>query len=493
MKKLFTLMATAALSMSMMAANYLPGTTHTITKDEEWKVTSDLTSTPTDQVASSWAVCPSVSVSNNNYKASANDNWKDASGVPMFKVATNGNVYNSAKKCAHFRVTGVKQVIAHGLASSEDRGLCLGINMVTSSLNENTAITEAAKTIGKNIVVSKDGLDPEKEYVVTVYAATNDTYFYGIEFIYGTPSTEPKLEFTPNEITLTATAFDKNPSAKVMLTGKNLTQKSMYPINFVQTEGISVSPENIEVQADGTVNQEITISYASTSPTGNNMVEMSVDVMDAQATLKVNYSCTGEEVPETVSTDTEWDWSKISTTPTIQLTVDSKPSKNDTILLANYPGIEHGVFNSRALYVCGEYLVRDSKYFQGGYIKFTTTAAGKVSVEFTNTGNRTSDSDIRYLYVNGVDTKVGSKETTKIIVAEGIEVEAGDVELTWQMPSAPDDNQYARVYKITFTEGSEPTAISNAAAELKAVKTIENGQLVIIKNGIRYNAAGAKL
>ena len=41
--------------------------------------------------------------------------------------------------------------------------------------------------------------------------------------------------------------------------------------------------------------------------------------------------------------------------------------------------------------------------------------------------------------------------------------------------------------------GDFPTAISNTAVESKAVKTIENGQLVIIKNGVRYNALGAQL
>ena len=38
---------------------------------------------------------------------------------------------------------------------------------------------------------------------------------------------------------------------------------------------------------------------------------------------------------------------------------------------------------------------------------------------------------------------------------------------------------------------SPATAISNTADELKAFKTIENGQLVIIKNGVRYDATGA--
>jgi hypothetical protein len=39
----------------------------------------------------------------------------------------------------------------------------------------------------------------------------------------------------------------------------------------------------------------------------------------------------------------------------------------------------------------------------------------------------------------------------------------------------------------------DPTAIHNTAVETKAVKIIENGKMVIIKNGIRYNALGAEL
>jgi len=39
----------------------------------------------------------------------------------------------------------------------------------------------------------------------------------------------------------------------------------------------------------------------------------------------------------------------------------------------------------------------------------------------------------------------------------------------------------------------DTTAVENIAVEKKAVKMMENGQLVIIKNGVRYNALGAKL
>ena len=41
--------------------------------------------------------------------------------------------------------------------------------------------------------------------------------------------------------------------------------------------------------------------------------------------------------------------------------------------------------------------------------------------------------------------------------------------------------------------GTTPSAIDNATAETPAVKTIENGQLVIIRDGVKYNAMGVRL
>ena len=49
---------------------------------------------------------------------------------------------------------------------------------------------------------------------------------------------------------------------------------------------------------------------------------------------------------------------------------------------------------------------------------------------------------------------------------------------------------------VHYTEEApvEPTeAVENTKVEIKAIKRIENGQIVIIKNGIRYNALGAQL
>ncbi len=47
--------------------------------------------------------------------------------------------------------------------------------------------------------------------------------------------------------------------------------------------------------------------------------------------------------------------------------------------------------------------------------------------------------------------------------------------------------------KIVRPAAGGSTALENVAAEVKATKVIENGQLVIIRDGVRYNALGAQL
>ena len=56
-----------------------------------------------------------------------------------------------------------------------------------------------------------------------------------------------------------------------------------------------------------------------------------------------------------------------------------------------------------------------------------------------------------------------------------------------------DDKAAFNVTEIVLVMKKETTAISNTAIESKAVKFFENGQLVIIKNGVKYNALGAQL
>ena len=47
--------------------------------------------------------------------------------------------------------------------------------------------------------------------------------------------------------------------------------------------------------------------------------------------------------------------------------------------------------------------------------------------------------------------------------------------------------------EVVVFVSATPTAIDNAAVEMSIVKTIENGQLVIIRDGVKYNAMGVRL
>ena len=58
--------------------------------------------------------------------------------------------------------------------------------------------------------------------------------------------------------------------------------------------------------------------------------------------------------------------------------------------------------------------------------------------------------------------------------------EAGSADAKWQVAS------------VEVPDGGE-SAVDNVNAAVKSVKRIENGQLVIIKNGVKFNALGAEI
>lgn len=62
----------------------------------------------------------------------------------------------------------------------------------------------------------------------------------------------------------------------------------------------------------------------------------------------------------------------------------------------------------------------------------------------------------------------------------------------WMIQFNKEDGDPFNVTDIVLV-GDFHSDISNTAAESKAVKFFENGQLVIIKNGVKYNALGAQL
>jgi len=68
--------------------------------------------------------------------------------------------------------------------------------------------------------------------------------------------------------------------------------------------------------------------------------------------------------------------------------------------------------------------------------------------------------------------------------------EAGKYDIYFRPDGQGGDDWFYHYFYVAASQGS---AISNAAAEIKTIKRIENGQVVIYKNGVRYNALGTIL
>ncbi len=351
------------------------------------------------------------------------------------------------------------------------------------------------------------------------------TLTYDVELPYGT-TTVPTVVATPasNKAKAEVTAATSLPgTTTIVVTAEDDTTTKTYTIHFtvatsqstdatlktltVDGKAIALKEDVVEYSYEvpfygkGLVdaeanddNAKIAITQATEIP-GNATVLVTAE--DGATTLTYTLSLTRTAGFEwaTVSKNTTWNWSKTGVN-TMQYTDTTPITKSDTIVLANAIDgtgttqiANNDDFNSQALRVVGEYMVRDGQYFQGPYVSFVAENAGTIKVTFSNTGSRKDDgSETRYLYVNGEKTEWGSYQT-KTVTTDTIPVPAGVVALTFMLPDETKGNQYGRIYSIEYTV-STATAIDNASAEIQAVKVIRNGQFLIQKGNRTYNAQG---
>ncbi len=155
-------------------------------------------------------------------------------------------------------------------------------------------------------------------------------------------------------------------------------------------------------------------------------------------------------VQQDVTGSIVWDWTKAASVNEIKLTASTTPKKNEGFVMANGAATiyNNANFESDKLYLEGEYIIREGKYFQGQMIKFNTTVAGLVRVKFSHTGN---NKPARELYINGV----GTGDTRTSATAEWskyVEVPAGEVSITAYFvdPTEGAGIQYIRVPQIEF-------------------------------------------
>ena len=94
-------------------------------------------------------------------------------------------------------------------------------------------------------------------------------------------------------------------------------------------------------------------------------------------------------------------------------------------------------------------------------------------------------------------TSTAWAQLTEVATADGYAIHVGDTVIArgnytyYSQTSMHELKQDCFIIYAKAPEAEFPTAIDNTNIDAKAVKFFENGQLIIIKNGVRYNAQGA--
>ena len=506
--KLFSLVAATLFAGSAMAVA-LPAETFSVTTDAtklaamtfgsdadvHYAVSgSDVIFSALDLYKSSgikWQSSANGGTSSRTWEASApfqgSSYYHSSTTAKCVTVKTDGK----ADREYTYRFTNATAVAIYGKPSNSKPLVVNVYEVVAGVVSETAAFTASSESA---TIQKIEGLDSEKTYVLSVTTtASSNVDVYEVAFTQAAPKSTPWMTLSPDVVSLKVSPFAATVSGKVIVEGGNLTAGATHNLTVPTVEGLTIAPISVTVAEDGTLKDTITLTYTSAVDVEAASTELALTIDTLTAKTTINYAAKVTSFTQTTVTDsTTWDWTKAGA-GTIQLSLETSPTKNDTILLANYDGITNDeTFRSDALVVCGEYLQRDSKYFQGGYISFNAERKGFVTVSYSNTGNNVA----RSLIVNGVKDTTSTASQTAINSSK-MSVNAGNVVIMFA-ETADDTNasKYARVYSVTYTvdkSGDIGSALNQAQVEAKAVKVIRDGQLLITRDGKTYTAQGAEL
>ena len=485
MKKIFTLIAATMMAVGASAQTYKSDFT-----DQQ---TFDATTTNVDAaVTAGWMA----------HNGTEKGNQKPGITLDTEEVTTDGqsaDYYKIKQKGTRditVYITGVSKLKVFVKNSSN------GARNLYASVNDGAEQTLASPD--KTSAVGEISLEKEENNKIVLYA-DNDIYLVGLKFTTADNLT-PSLSANPDELSLSAKPSNTSPSATFTIIGKNLTAGT-YNLTVPNLAGLEVNPTSFTVDADGKVSQEVTVTYTSTADVAKANTTISATVGELSAAVNVNYQSRSTAYTQSiVKADATWDWSQL--TESLQLNDETTPKKGDEYILAEVDDritFTDAFGDAKALKVDLEHPSR-AGFAQGNTIKFTTNRAGKLAVDFSNTGK---DRPYRYLNVNGTSTTFKSATTDKVSATE-IEVPAGEVVITGYIEDATDpqakDGEVVgpaglRFYKIVFTATGEPVepstginTVATDAAKANVVKKYVDGkQVVIEKNGKKYNVAGAQI
>lgn len=488
MKKIFTFAAAILASMAMMAQTTNEGdySTQVISSDAT-------TSTWTFILPSSQTNVPVAGAEDNGiiYEPSGNGNMKFTSSNQFsWKGASSGYIPVPAGGAGTISMT-VK-------GSSDSRWLQLYVNGTEAAASKrlwskyNATATDDGKKGPQSFEFTADDLTT-KNGKTYLHFKDNNTEMKIASFtvvltsgLYGEASTDPNAYVDKDalDLKLGRTGLEQKKDSFV-LKGENLPEDATATIDFPSHAGLSIEPATFAI-SEGKINQKFVVTYA---PTDFAEFEDEITITASTFVIKVALACNKLEpqaalVP--VDGDIEWDFSA-AYTASIQ-----SPNVDNEYIFANVSDAWANDFAADKLAGRAQYFwYKDNKCFQGHHLRFVTSVPGSIVVVFSNTGSGTRP--YRHLFVNNVDTELKSKTTDKI-TSDPIDVPAGEIKLEGMMEDSEDPTvltpNMLRIYKVTFIKGEEQ-GLEDIDASVKAVKIMHNGQLLIKKGDVFFNAQGA--
>lgn len=490
MKKIFTLIAAAMLAVGANAQTYKSDFT-----DNQ---IFDATQTNVDAaVAAGWITKSTTATS--NQKPGFDPETEEASS--SLAKANYYAIKAAGTKSITIYVTGVSKikVFVKNSNASDLRTLKAVVN--------DGAEQELKKVSGGTSDMGVLSIEKSENNKIE-FCATGDLYLTALKFTTADDFT-PALNVSPAALDFATSPLGTSQTKSFTITGKNLTAGATGTITLPNLAGLSVEPSTFTVGADGKVNQEVAVTYASTADVPKASTTIGISTGSLSASVAISYFSRAALIAQTtVSEETTWNWEDLS--ETVELTDETSPKNTDTFVFANIDYlINFGSFKASDIVISNAVYPSRAGKFQDGTIGFKTSTTGTIVVDFSDTG-KSGTAVNRYLYVNGTKTAYSTKRngsSNDQKTTGEIEIAAGNVTINAMTEDTENPGQMKEaaicVYSIKFTPKptTNPipaaTGIKGVEAEATAApavkKYVENGQVVIEKAGKKFTVAGAQL
>ena len=465
MKKIFTLAAAVLASAVMMAQTI---TLSEITPASNWYEEEGL-GRVTNKSGNAWSSPDMSCEGSTGFKTGSSyftiQTYQQISGVTVWARSTSNRSINAV-------------TVSEDLKSSAQS--TSNVEYELTGGNESYAIPK--NTCDNEFTLTFSDAVAENSYIQIVL--NGNAEIVAVTLIGGTPSTDPVLKVDKEEVTLAVTAAEPSAEAVVKFTGKNLAAGE-YALNVPNVADLTVSPTSVTVGEDGKLNAEVTITYASTVDVAAASTAISLTIGELSKSVAINYSATLAKQYLANSLNIEqlvldngvgYDIAAAFAAANIDYNnIDALDSLNDEKANRNYAYLGLKLKKADAKLGCWLQAGHSIKIRFGNVgADFIVRANGSGQTMTNALANATVESANVLPFTATEDTYLEIIcNSTKTLVIKQIML---DEEI--QAVTLPDPL---------------PTGINNAEEAVKTVKVIRNGQLFIEKNGVLYNAQGARL